>query len=1034
MRFAIAVLLLSLGALAQGPDHGAPCRPDPSQPGGVSAGCQQAYHPHPLRKPAPAPIQAAGAPACTLNQVPGGGVKAGQTVTFQPSAECTSGQTFTLNCYDQPSCGTLTASGSFTGPAVNPLLVVRGGQAVPRNSLWTLPARLWLTQGKIQIHAMNGPWMARAMGISSTIIWHTNSIGSPVEVANAGENLATQVEHFYEGGWNQNDIPYLIPAQPFWEMQQGIQMPVVIEPSGLSFDNHDGTCDPMNNECDWVYKRFVDFQQITCTPGNPVTCNFQTDTRQLLAPKIWVWGWNSTDCTQINSAQFATVTLQPALNAGAGQLTIPVNCSGSTLHSLVVTAVNEGTGGPDGQQDNSQSGGKYWGYSNALLGGPNAAGTQMIQYNTLLAYDRVINNVIDPVCNCITAAPYASTTTYSNLTIAPENEPPAVTGDQVTYEHPFYPITGFTNSPTPTITTSVNFNNNEAPCMGNPYGSQNYEPCTAGMPLWVTISQCPAGPWAALNGMHLQTTAVDSGGATLQVVAGQIDTTGFGPLPAGCTFNHSWMPYGTLLLAKTKAEGGLDCDTDICTDQSMTCALNKATCHQDQEYGKRITDGAYPDSDSNNADALNTWNDDDQVHDAYGTGSAMSTHFQCPNPQGGGARSSSTACYEIIDPRNALVLPWQVTPKGTADGSTNHNRVSVCYGSTCADVQLIGPAIDCAETQMSVAGFAGNSVPAPPCWESGNANPVLQYTLQTPITGVTVDSNSGQVTVTSAITAPVDTQIQVSDKNLPCSIAPCGHIQTAFLPTDSSPQRVGVWIGAQDQNFTSCPGQNGNPYVTAANDTLAGAKLNFWGPISSTYCQRNWQADCKFRMGVSYAQNFGTFRANCSGWNGVTDGDLFGTSTSIVNDQRFNLHVNWPVVQLRIGIEAGYNTTGPGQNVFNLYAGGDAAHAPTLLAGPIDAWTYCGGAYKPCILGPYTVTMPADMTLRVAMVIAGYSTSQYEGTSLSWVDVAPSGPPVCQITVSPTTLPPGSPGQPYSQQLTATGNSSCAPPYTWALQ
>ena len=1004
----------------------------------------------PMARPIPKPLPKFTTPqvsGCTLAQSPAGGVPVGGQTTFTPSPACGSG-TFTLNCYGGP-CGTISAAGVYSPPANVPSgLTMEGFQIQPLNSIWTMPVFNPSTGVGLPPDPNDAAIMGRIRGEGSLLTWNTNSSGSIVEVVNTlPANSPSFVFEPFEGGWQWQGELFPACTPPYCFSQQGLWMPVVNRINSISFDNHEfdlQQCLAGNpaQYCLYIlYKKYPDCENPVVTVGNPTKVVCQSHTTWMLQPDgLPVWIANSA-CSQLNNTSpgwLAHVVQQPA--NGTFSFTVPVDTTACRSTSgTVVVGVAEGTSSPtDGAGDNAQSGGIYNAWSNLELGGPNAAQSLMTMADPDVLHDRLLHYLADPAHNgdpncggCFTAYPWATTTTADNLIISPDTVPPATGGPcNVTYEHPCYTITNITvSNGVATATVSSNYNNNEQPCSGQPQFSQAPQSCTAGQQLYMKFGLIPASSsWSAMNGVQVLATAIDSGGTQFTFPL----STNYGTYPSGQGNTwHSWNPYGERLRLLTAAEGGFDCTPAALacstgtSGAGLTCWGAIGDCNSKQTYGLTITDGTLPNS---------TWNSDlkstrDQplwLHNLYSSGSPLQK-IVCPNRQTGGAASGFGNCLGTVNmmpslPNGAYTAQW------TSDGTTNYNRQTVTFtgslGTASQDAYPLGAGVNCQQDRMHIAAMAGN-LPTIVCSATNNVNPALTYTILTPVTGAQINATTGKwITIPTGITSIETTEVSVCGSS-PTGI--CKEVWISFLPVASVDLSINLWFGGQSANYAGCSGQQSPNFQWANGGPL------FYGPVVSADCAYEWQADCTLFQGDGYYNGlFGSFRSGqCANWSGVANGGFFGMNTMAVNDQVSNIQVPGSVAapktyNVTFYAEAGYDTTGTGQAVMYLLGGGSFTTPSTVLASYVDEYTCAGGQYRPCVLGPYQVTV-TDGTLYTEMMIGLYNPNQYEGPDWAGIRIVPVSSPGCVITVTPSTLPPGTVGQPYSQQLTAAG-SGCTPP------
>lgn len=1127
-----ALALLSPLAFAQ-QDMGVKCDP------GTLANCAQGKFqmtPMPYTAPTPAPTPASG--TCQIT-TPLSAVGAGQQLDFAEENCGTAVAGWTAACTGTGcAAGTITSSGTFTGPVVTALQYDKGCQVGPNNSIWN--------QSILGMSASpySPNWMGRVIDSAAGAPFHTNPMGGVVEADNLVEDSAPRQKNlFWEGGWAFNGMMFLNPTPPYVTMQAGWSMPVIIPGFG-SFDNHLLMMDKQTCEHDQIYKPYPDFETWTSAPGGGVmTLSFTTYTIRTFPQHMILWlygvsapvtsvaldtgncgswtigsgyhvgdvvnleysvwtpnspvpatggtatitavnssggvtgvslthggtGYQTSECASTSGGSgnaalqldltsnlyntcndiydgdagyYATITQQPNLNGGSGELTVPYDWPSSCTAANGVALIPTGLDSQDGSNPpyagngpwnvNAQSGGIYPLASNALLGGVNAAQSEIVPGRV----QELMNNVANGnTCNnadggLVLAWCHAFVTTTDNLMIAPTTISPAIGGDcNVNYEHPCYPLTAITNSAAPVFTTSENYNNNEAPCSGATMWSAAEQSCAAGMPFPVVIScggmSCPSGNWGTLAGKHLVATANDSGGVTFTANGSQINTSTWGAFPGGLYFFHDWTPYGGTYRLKTLANGGINCEA-ICSSTSTTnpCIYAKAVCRSMQTFGFKVTDGTIG-SDTWNSDIMSSPNTPDWIHDTFGAPNDTGTPlgFSCPLPPGHyGAANSFGNCLDVVDPSSLEV-------NGPADGTTNNQRVQICYGGTigtaCEDVVPQGTTIGLQVESITIPTIPGFTWQIP-FWVNGNINPAVSFTMS-PAAGNATVSSTGLITPPTGITSTLWTEIKV------CSTAPgvsgaCSLLQVFFAPVDST-LTTRLWLGSQDVNHSSCTTQ-----LVNYTDHLT----NIWYGYTDPPYQRTWQESYE-QPGIDYAAQFGSWDSDCAGWGSPpsTDAELYGQGTQQVNDQQVSIAVP-PTSSntLVLKLEPGYDTTQTGENVFDVEAGGSNLVEAPIVASYQDAWTLAGCQTpngNPCYKG---ITMPSsgayqvtatDGMLHLAQRIRNYNNSQYEGISISGLSLTPGtlGPAI--IT---TSLADGELTVAYDAALTAEYGTG---PYTWSI-
>ena len=937
-------------------------------------------------------------------------VGAGKTVTFVAHNCGTPNPGFSVVCHGSGcQTGSINATtGSYSGPTVSAPMFSRGCQVGPRDSVFDAPIN---AAAGIGVSAYNSNWMGRVQTDTNNLIFHTVSPGTISEFDNTVPDTAPrQKYYFYEGGFFWNGDEFLQPYPPYIETEAGYSMDVYPPHGAGGLDNHFFVFDTSNCEYDQVYKPYLDFQTFAFSAGSVTTVSFTTDTIRTIATPIHVWVYGTTGSCGSgldngNTGWFATVTQQPNLNSGSGQITIPFNSLSCSLAGSKITAINEGNGqGPT--NDNAQSGAIYPLNSNALNGGSNAAGTEIIGIRPEELYSNVVNAVADPNdAGLVTGWHHAVVTTTSNLMLAPLPIWPATNNAYL--DHPFVPVTAITEAGSAQITLQGTCNGSCITalnvCSGKPQFSSTWNNCASpsSQQFNVVFAGC-TGNFTPLNGQHLTGTYVDSEDFTVP-----FNTSTFGSYPGGCTIYFDWPPYG----ARYRIKASFNCES-ICSSSSLTnkCPYEKAACRSLQTYGLIVTDGTL-DSDTWNTEIISSEFNPDFIHDSFGVPDnnpgMLGTLINCTGGPAGGNNFSN--CLEIVDESSLNV-------NGPADATTNNQRVTVTYvgtsGTASTDVIQQGTTVGCQNERMAVP--AGGSYQLS-CWLNGNVNTALTYAIS-PASGAGTVSSGGLYTPPAVGTTIIPATISACSSAVSSA---CDYVQVFAIPV-AADGIIRIWPGGKDGGYSSCNGQQANYYTDSSGKVWYGA----WTDPGYV---RNWQTDYEIATGINFAGLFGTWTSNCSGWNGVQDGQLYGTSTSAVNDQLLSIALPNGTYQVSGLGEAGYNTSGTGQNVFDVEGGGSAGVAAEVLASNQDGWTLAGGAYRPYTIGPFTITV-TDGVLHYGERIRTYNTSQYEGISLSAISITPVNIGLSIVSTSP--LPNCTVNVACGDIISGSGG---APSYSWSI-
>lgn len=866
---------------------------------------------------------------CTITQGTQIGVNEGATPTL--TATCGTGKTWTSS--GQGSIN--SSSGVYTAPAhVVVQHTDRGCQVSPNNSVFNVPVNA------LPVDPHSAYWLTRAAeqgqcpGSGCEPVYHNLKVfaSQPFTFFDNVVNNSTQTQtmHFakYPSRATCQDCPFPWPTvrNAFLQggMYYGASGPYIT-------DIHFNTMNSQTCVQSEVYQPRADWQTFAFTAGNPVGVSWSTHNVWPIANGYQIYVSGATGAwAGLNNLSGSPWTITTTGQPGTTSGTINFNCSGcspSPYSSPTVSSIL-GDGGTQCMNCNAGGGAFYTPYSYAMLVGENAAG---IAENALSVnseeWQQAVQKGAPDLGHAIAIAISTAAASARGTWPATGFANPGNGGPQ----------NGILNAVTGTVTT---FQVQSDISVSLPCDMYTYtDSCTFHI-NHINMT----GPWAAANGDWVA-TRIDSYHYTIP-----LNSTSF-PSFAGQPASYMYldfMPYGTSL--RLKASESFSSDFPACvTSPPAWCAYAQIYFNTLQKYGLIVVDTTAPGGNWYTSNTIGEYVTKDAVDAANKIRQALT-----------GIESR----IEVVNRTGQQVSGLSLTPTGWQATNVNPTTVTVTGsgGMATSYILLQGGTIG---TDKEAILQASGSTYTLNVWENGNANPGLSFAIGAGITGASINSSTGAVTM-PACTTTMQTVITVTDTN-DTSITPL-PIQITCLPVGGDGNyRLAVGNGAG--NFT---------------DSLG---FTWWGRLNGAhnYCDLNDNSSY-YGTGWDFASACGTIYQAGQTWpsTGGTDYQLKAYSLVGPNDMKTQV-VGLPNATYTVFLygEPGFGTTHAGQNVFDVQ--GNGIVLGTLLDGYILAGNrqYHG----------YTQTYSVPVNNNVLDFNARVRALSAEGMSISSLEIVPGSSP-----------------------------------------
>ena len=910
-------------------------------------------------------------------------VKAGDCVQFTASG-CSD---WSLN-----GVGTLDQSGRYCAP---PTVFVqnysKGSQILPNN----FGANAYI--GNLPVHP-NTWWLTRIATAGGQGTQHDIKLGSGPRynkgffVNECDQNTPQQMMHsvFPWGPYQDVLFPEVLP--PDVQQQGGYNLYVYgARLNGTNPDRHRFCVNKDSGITYEEYSTYTDSHNPVVHPGHVTTLEFDTNVIRQLRTGMAIQlnhvtgACQSMQYNQTAGSSFAlTITSQqPANNGYAYHIvgTIPYDSSACTDGNFSATTF--ATGGSNCDVCNVGSMMAWPNYDNSIYGGTDAAGSSLVatSIDPNQWYHNVVDNVIDPTTGRVEAVSHLLRTTFVNPALSPRNQGVAVTGDRITYQHPFIFVTCWPGNPTLCGTGTSLATNGFNACEDNPWTSLE----TFCPHFHVHFQGIAGGQWASLNNNanltneYAATIITDPFHFTIPV-----DSTGWGDGDwTNARIAFGWMPYGQVIRLKSSfnVEG-------FCTgDMTTSCPFMKALLRTMQDYGIAAFDGA------------SSFNDDW----AIGT---LTNEFE-PAQLVSVAKDITTWTFieqymELVDTGGLMANmgPGKLDQLNNQQGATSFRRTQVCVnqGTVCADANLVGTAIGYAHERLPL-------IPAGKSWKepvvvTGNVNTDYACSFETPVAGANI-TRDGTITAPANVTAEIaykEKCVAAADPNV------AAYASGYFVP-NSPDGHLRLHLGGENLSYTDTHGKVWWEQTSRLRN--AGQGQIFESPLGCDYCPL-----------------YGSQILNPQpGWSGYPDGaGFYGMSVSARNDVAMRYAVGAGPATVTLYGEAGLGVSQAGWNVFDVEINGQVVDS-------IDGFVAAGGQFRG-YTRTYNVTVPSNGLLAVVLRDRIDTTTDPYGMSISAIEIAAGAGSPLQFS-PPAQLPGGLVGTRYQYQFVASGG---VPPYTYSIK
>ena len=910
-------------------------------------------------------------------------VKAGDCVQFTASG-CSD---WTLN-----GSGTLDQSGRYCAP---PTVFVqnysKGSQILPNN----FGANAYI--GRLPVHP-NTWWLTRIATAGAQGNQHMIKLGGGPRYYKGlytnmcDENTPKQLMHsVYPWGPYQDVLfPEVLP--PDVSQQNGYNMYVYgAKNNGTGPDRH-RFCVNKDSGIDYEeYNPYFDSHNPVVRPGHVTTLEFDTNViRELRSGMAIQLNHVSGACQPMNwtgagtsSFPLTITSQQPATNGYARHVvgTIAYDSSGCSAGDF--TGAYFATGGSNCQFCNVGTMMAWPNYDNSIYGGTDAAGTSLVatSIDPNQWYHNVVDNVVDPTTGRVEAVSHLLRTTFVNAILSPRNQGIAVTGNNVTYNHPLMSVSCVAGNPTVCSTSTNLATNGFNACEDTPWVAVQVGTCPH---FHVHFQGITGGQWTTLNNTtnlsneYYATLVTDTYHFTIPV-----NSTGWGTANwANARIAFGWLPYGQVMRLKSSFNVESYCTGDVTT----SCPFIKALLRTLPDYGVAAFDGT------------NGFNDD------WNTG-ILTNEFE---PAQIVAAAKDITSWTFIEPYMELVDtstlmsnmgPNKLSLLNNQQGATSFRRTQVCvnHGTVCADANLVGTAIGFPHERLPL-------IPAGKSWKepvivTGNVNTAYSCSFESPVAGANITSD-GTITAPSTVT----TEIAYKEKCVAAADPNVAAYASGYFVPSSPDGHLRLHLGGENLSYTDTHGKVWWEQTSRLKN--AGQGQVFESPLGCDYCPL-----------------YGSQIVNPSpGWSGYPDGaGFYGMSVSARDDVAMRYAVGSGDTTVTLYGESGLGVSQAGLNVFDVEINGRVVDS-------IDGFIAAGGQYRG-YTRTYNVTVPSDGLLWVVLRDRIDTTTDPYGMSISAIEIAPSNSNPLRFT-PPAQLPGGLVSNAYQYQFTASGGVA---PYSFTL-
>jgi len=909
-------------------------------------------------------------------------VKAGDCVQFRAEG-CSD---WSLN-----GVGTLDQSGRYCAPStVFVQNYSKGSQILPNN----FGANAYI--GNLPIHP-NTWWLTRIATAGGQGSQHDIKLGGGPRYNKAfytnicDQNTPLQMMHsvFPAGPYQDVLFPEVLP--PDVQQQGGYNLYVYgARQNGTNPDRH-RFCVNKDSGIDYEeYSTYTDSHNPVVHPGHVTGLEFDTNVIRQLRTGMAIQLNHVTGACQLmqynqtaGSSFVLTITSQqPATNGYAYHIvgTIPYDSSACTDGNFSGTTF--ATGGSNCEVCNVGSMMAWPNYDNSIYGGTDAAGSSLVatSIDPNQWYHNVVDNVVDPTTGRVDAVSHLLRTTFVNPALSPRNQGIAVTGDQITYQHPLIFVQCYPGNPTVCGTGTSLATNGFNACEDVPWTSlEAYCPH-----FHVHFQGIVGGQWASLNNNvnlsneYPATIINDTFHFTIPV-----DSTGWGDGDwTNSQMAFGWLPYGQVIRLKSSFNVEGFCSGDVTTD----CPFMKALLRTLQDYGVAAFDGA------------SGFNDDWSI-------GILTNEFE-PVQIVGAAKDLTNWIFiepnlELVDTSSLMsnMGPGKRSQLNNQQGATSFRRTQVCVnqGTVCADANLVGTAIGFAHERLPLVQ-AGKSWKEPVV-VTGNVNTDYACSFETPVSGANI-TRDGIITAPSTVSA----EIPYKEKCVAAADPTVAAYASGYFVPTSSDGHLRLHLGGENLSYTDTHGKIWWEQTSRLH--YAGAGQIFESPLGCDYCPL-----------------YGSQILNPQpGWTGYPDGaGFYGMSVSARNDTAMRYAVGSGAATVTLYGEAGLGVSRAGWNVFDVEINGQVVDS-------IDGFLAAGGQYRGYTRS-YNVTVPSSGLLSVVLRDRIDTTVDPYGMSISAIEIAGGSGNPLQFS-PPAQLPNGQVGTQYQYQFTASGG---VPPYTFTL-
>ncbi len=251
-------------------------------------------------------------------------------------------------------------------------------------------------------------------------------------------------------------FPEVLP--PDVQQQNGYNLYVYgAKNNGTGPDRH-RFCVNKDNGIDYEeYNPYTDSHNPVVRPGHVTTLEFDTNVIRELRTGMAIQlnhvtgACQSMNWTGAGSSSFPlTITSQqPATNGYAKHVVGTIAYDSSACPASDFSGVYFASGGSDCQFCNVGTMMAWPNYDNSIYGGTDAAGTSLVatSIDPNQWYHNVVDNIADPTTGRVEAVSHLLRTTFVNAILSPRNQGIAVTGNQVTYNHPLMSVSCVARQP-----------------------------------------------------------------------------------------------------------------------------------------------------------------------------------------------------------------------------------------------------------------------------------------------------------------------------------------------------------------------------------------------------------------------------------------------------------------------------------------------------------------------------------------------------------------------------------------------------------